>query len=169
MNLKINLGGGNKKINGYKNIDKIKNNNVDIVHDLNIFPYPFENDSISEIIADNVFEHLDDLVKVLEEIYRICKNNAIIKIFVPYFKSTGAFTDITHKHFFSEKSFDFLNDNHEYKYYTKSKFKVIEKKLITKKFSNKHIIRDFLPYKKFFNYFIFNIYDEIYFELKCIK
>jgi len=169
MGLKINLGCGNKKIDGYVGVDKTNTSAVDVIHDLNVFPYPFEENSVSEILLDNVLEHLDNPMKILEELYRICLNNAKIKIYVPYFKSNGAFTDITHKKFFSENSFNFLNKDHEYNFYTNINLKVTERKLLSMRYNKNHVLRNLLPFKKFLNHFLFNIYDEIYFELVCIK
>lgn len=167
---KINLGCGNKKIFGFIGVDHIKTAAVDITHDLNITPYPFAADSVDEIIADNVLEHLNDVIEVMEEFYRICQNGAIIKISLPYYKSSGAFSDLTHQHFFTENSFQYFSPEHEYHFYTKAKFKVLKIQLLAKDFGDRrHKLRNFLPFKKFFNYFLFNIYDEIYFELECIK
>ncbi|MBU4347363.1 methyltransferase domain-containing protein [Patescibacteria group bacterium] len=168
---KLNLGCGEQKISGFIGVDRVKTSSVDVVHDLNKFPYPFKNNSISEILMDNVLEHLDDTIKVMEEMYRICKNEAIIKIYVPYYKSSGAFTDPTHKHFFTENSFQYFEKNHSYHFYTKTNIEIIKKELIAhKKFKDtKHILRNLLPFKKLLNQFLFNIYDEIYFKLKCIK
>ncbi len=168
---KLNLGCGEQKNPGFIGVDRVKTSAVDVVHDLNKFPYPFKDNSISEILMDNVLEHLDDAIKVMEEVYRICKNEAIIKIYVPYYKSSGAFTDPTHKHFFTENSFQYFEKNHPYHFYAKTNFEIVKKELIAhKKFKDmRHILRNLLPFKKLLNHFLFNIYDEIYFELKCIK
>lgn len=141
-----------------------------MVHDLNIMPYPFADNSIEEIIADNILEHLDDVVVVMEELYRVCRNGAIIKISLPYYKSSGAFSDPTHKHFFTENSFQCFTVEHEYHFYTKAKFKIVKRELLSKNFNDpKHKLRNLLPFKKLLNNFLFNIYDEIYFELECVK
>jgi len=141
-----------------------------LVHDLNIMPYPFADNSIEEIIADNILEHLDDVVVVMEELYRVCRNGAIIKISLPYYKSSGAFSDPTHKHFFTENSFQCFTVGHEYHFYTKAKFKIVKRELLSKNFNDpKHKLRNLLPFKKLLNNFLFNIYDEIYFELECVK
>ncbi|MBA3047830.1 methyltransferase domain-containing protein [Patescibacteria group bacterium] len=168
---KLNLGCGNKKIPGFAGVDFVKTKAAEIVHDLNKFPYPFPDNSVDEILMDNVLEHLDDVIKVMEEVYRICKHGAIIKIFAPYYKSSGAFTDPTHKHFFTENSFQYFDENHAYHFYAKANFKVISKKLIAhKKYKDaRHFLRNLLPGKKILNNFLFNIYDEIYFKLQCVK
>jgi len=167
---KINLGCGNVKIQGFLGIDRVKTTAADLTHDLNIMPYPLPDNSVNEIIADNILEHLDDIIAVVEELYRLCQNGAIIKINLPYYKSSGAFTDPTHKHFFTENSFEYFNLEHEYHFYTKARFKIVKCELLCKNFGDRrHKLRNLLPFKKLLNIFLFNIYDEIYFELECIK
>ena len=48
--MKLNLGCGSKILEGYTNVDKFDYYKPDIVHDLEITPYPFEENSIDEII-----------------------------------------------------------------------------------------------------------------------
>lgn len=170
MGIKLNLGCGHKKIFGFIGVDHIKTTAADIIHDLNTTPYPLAADSVDEIIADNVLEHLNDVIAVMAEWHRLCRNGAIIKISLPYYKSSGAFTDPTHKHFFTENSFQYFNSEHEYHFYAKAKFKILKIKLLAKDFNDpRHKLRNLLPFKKFFNFWLFNIYDEIYFELECVK
>jgi len=165
---KLNLGCGNTKINGYLGVDYTKNINVDIVHDLNIYPYPWENNSIKEIILDNVLEHLNDVVKTIDELYRILQPNGKIIIRVPYAKSDWAFVDPTHKHFFTENSFNYFTETHEYNYYSKSRF-TVKYKFINNTQNLSHKIRNLLPLKGILRYFLFNIFDEIEFELIKLK
>lgn len=111
-------------------IDKFKLPGVDIVHDLNKFPYPFSDNEFDEIICDDVLEHLEDLIKVMEELWRITKPRGVIKISVPHFSSDNYFTDITHKHPFSSRSFDFFDPRYSermHPFYTHAKFRVIKK------------------------------------------
>lgn len=169
--IKLNLGCGEKKEEGYIGVDRVSTNAAEIVHDLNIFPYPFLDNSVKEIVMDNVLEHLDDVLKVMEELYRICLSGALVRINVPYFKSNSAFTDPTHRHFFTETSFKYFAPDHLLHFYTKAAFALEKVKLIshTEHRDAKHFFRNLLPFKKILNYFLFNIYDEIYFELKCLK
>jgi hypothetical protein len=45
----------------------------------------------------------------MEELYRICKDGALVKIIVPYFRSRWAFIDPTHRHFFTADSFSYFD------------------------------------------------------------
>lgn len=102
--MKLNLGCGTTRIEGFCGVDLLKTPAVDISHDLNQFPYPFADNSVEEIILDNVLEHLVDVIAVMDEIYRICIDGASVKIMVPYFKSNSAYTDPTHRHFFPKRA-----------------------------------------------------------------
>ena len=177
--VKGNFGCGLKPLKGYVNLDFVKRSGVNVVHNLEEFPYPFENDTFDEIFMDNVLEHLEDTIKVVEELYRICKPNAIIKIIVPHYSSCMAFSHITHKRFFGSGSFNnFDGDNWER--YSNINLKVLENKLIWLGCRNWAWIR---PLKLFMNYII-NLkpflaerflcylvggFDHIEFKLKVIK
>ena len=66
-------------------MDKISLPGVDIVHDLNTFPYPFADSSFDEIYAMHVIEHLDSIVRAMEEIHRLAKPNAKVVIVTPHY------------------------------------------------------------------------------------
>ncbi|MBA7579795.1 hypothetical protein ES708_21671 [subsurface metagenome] len=83
----MDLGYSKRKQKGAMGIDISKDTDVDVVHDLNVFPYPFTDNEFDYIGADNVIEHIDSAVKVLEELHRISKNGATIKIVISFFLS----------------------------------------------------------------------------------
>src|SRR2546422_11352113 len=78
----LDIGCGRNKAPGAIGIDKIALPGVDIVHDLNSFPYPFGDSSFDEIYATHVIEHLDTIVGAMEEIHRLAKPNAKV-VFKP--------------------------------------------------------------------------------------
>ncbi|MEK6861061.1 MAG: methyltransferase domain-containing protein, partial [Nanoarchaeota archaeon] len=82
---KLNLGCGAKIRKGYINCDIVKLPGGDVGHDLNKFPWPFHNNSFKEIICEHILEHLDNFNKVINEIWRISKPNARIKVHAPYY------------------------------------------------------------------------------------
>ena len=98
--MKINLGSGSKILKGYVNVDKFQYYNPDVVHDLEKFPYPFEDNSIDEILLSHVLEHIgqnpDVFNNIIKELYRICKNNSIVDIRVPHPRHDDFISDPTH-------------------------------------------------------------------------
>jgi len=125
---KLDLGCGSSKKDGFLGVDILDFPCIDIKHDLNIFPYPFNNNEIDEIWLDNVLEHMNDPVRVIEEVYRVCKNGAKINVGVPYFRSFYATIDPTHKHFFGISWFNYFDPSHlffeKYNYKKDIKFKI---------------------------------------------
>jgi SAM-dependent methyltransferase len=126
----LHLGCGRNKKNGAIGIDIDPHSDADIVHDLNTFPYPFSNNYFTVVIAEHILEHLDDIVKVMEEVHRISKDSAYIHITSPHFSSVDGFTDITHRHYFTSRSFDYFipgTDLYKYRY---AHVKYIKNKII---------------------------------------
>jgi len=67
--VKVNLGCGPNKARGDIEGDKIKLPTVDIVHDLDVYPYPFGENSVDEVICSHILEHLKDFTRAMEELY----------------------------------------------------------------------------------------------------
>ena len=85
--MNLNLGCGSKIYDDYVNVDKFDLYDIDIQHDLEKFPYPFDDNSVEEIILSHVLEHVGQdpnvFITILKEIYRICKNQAFLYCFYP--------------------------------------------------------------------------------------
>lgn len=108
----LDLGCGKKKRPDAIGVDYSDRHDADVIHDLNVFPYPFDNDSIDYVYLDNVLEHLERPMRVMEEVYRITKPGACVKVIVPYFRSVWAFIDPTHKTCFTVDSFAYYDPRH---------------------------------------------------------
>ncbi|MBU1108933.1 MAG: class I SAM-dependent methyltransferase [Candidatus Riflebacteria bacterium] len=94
MVTKLNLGCGEFKKEGYVNVDCFAVSEPDIRHDLNSFPYPFEENSFTLIEADHLLEHLNDPFQVMRELYRIGADGCKIKLRMPHF--SRGFTHAQH-------------------------------------------------------------------------
>ena len=172
----LDIGCGNHKVKDAIGLDQVKIEGVDIVHDLNKIPYPFKDNSFDIVYANQVLEHLEmPLDKILGELCRICKPEGRIKILVPHALSVGAFSDPTHRKFFTYFTFDYFGSN-EQSYYSKVRARIIKRKFfyLTGRLSSKLLrplqwIINRMPkiYSHFFA-FIFPI-STLYFELEPIK
>lgn len=126
----LNLGCGQTRIPNSIGVDFAKHSNyVDVVHNLNLVPYPFKSGSISEIHIYHVLEHLSQPIKIIEELHRLLMTNGKIFLRVPHFSSLGAFTDITHVRPFAFHSFDCFEINDYFHFYTKANFKILSKEI----------------------------------------
>jgi SAM-dependent methyltransferase len=104
----LDLACGGTKSPDAVGIDRLPLPGVDFVHDLDTFPYPFDSDTFDRVICLNGMEHLDRPLDVLAELHRISRPGALIHIASPHFSSVDFFTDPTHRHPFSSRSFDYL-------------------------------------------------------------
>ena len=95
MLTKLNLGCGEFKKDGFINVDLSSVPGVDLCHNLNEFPYPFEDNHFTEIEADHLLEHLEDPFRVMQELYRIAADGCVITLRVPHF--SRGFTHPEHK------------------------------------------------------------------------
>ena len=106
--MKLNLGCGRHKLEGFINIDKVKECHPDIHRDL-IRGLPFGDNTIDEIFTSHTFEHLkgeEDFIFVMNECYRVLKSNGILRIVVPSgYKLEWALRDPTHNRVFFEQTF----------------------------------------------------------------
>jgi SAM-dependent methyltransferase len=119
----LHLGAGRKYQPDAVNVDVVAATKPDVVHDLDCRPWPFPDDHFSEVRAHDVIEHLDDVVRTMEEIYRVARDGALVKVTVPHFSCANAFTDITHRHYFSAASFNYFTGDNEFNFYTDCRFR----------------------------------------------
>ena len=96
--MKINLGSGTKRYPGYTNIDNDAGSNPDYVINLEKDKFPFEDNSVDEVIAHHILEHLGDgFFHCIQELYRVCTHGTIIDIRVPHPHHDTFLIDPTHK------------------------------------------------------------------------
>lgn len=102
--LKVDLGCGGSKPEGFIGVDIVHGEGVDIVADLRE-KFPFPDASVDEIRAYDTIEHLPDKIHTMNEIWRVCKPGARVDILVPSTDGRGAFQDPTHVSFWNINSF----------------------------------------------------------------
>ena len=110
---KLNLGCGRDlkpKSEGWVNADAQKAKGVDKSFNFEKFPWPFKANTFDYVLMDNVLEHIDNIPKLMDELWRVCKNNAIIEIFVPYWNNSVAYNTPDHKHYFNTRTFEVICD-----------------------------------------------------------
>jgi len=97
---KINLGCGKDYLDGWVNVDFYDDSTCDIKHDLEVFPWPWKDDSVSEIKIIHTLEHLGAdwkvYIKILQEMYRVCEDDAHIQVDVPSPWHWNYISDPTH-------------------------------------------------------------------------
>lgn len=96
--MKINIGGGYKKYEGFLNLDLDPHTNPDFVVNLEVDKLPFDDDTISEVKAHHILEHMGEgFFHLMKELYRVCKDGAIIDVVVPHHRHDIFLADPTHR------------------------------------------------------------------------
>lgn len=97
--MKLHLGSGFNTFDGFLNVDYDERCNPDVIQDLEKKPWQFDTNSVDEIIAHHLLEHLGDpgFFNFMQELYRVCKPNALVKIVVPHHRHDVFLNDPTHR------------------------------------------------------------------------
>ncbi len=161
---KLNFGSGMDIRHGWDNADWLENGN-NLKFDFEKYPYPIKDNTYDYIHSGRVLEHLDKPDKVLLELWRICKPNAIIDVIVPSYNNRSAYDGIEHKHYFSKICFEYFV-NHPYDtHYSKKYFKIIICEEIPTN------VGRFIPksLREKLSLFLFGIMSYVHVKLKVLK
>jgi hypothetical protein len=97
--MKLHLGSGYKRFPDFLNVDFDPATNPDYVVDLGKDAWPFEDNSVTEVKAHHVLEHLGDpdYFHFLKELYRVCANGALVDVRVPDARHSNFLNDPDHR------------------------------------------------------------------------
>ncbi len=107
MSERLNLGCGTDVRQGWVNLDVADLPGVDVVHDLAELPLPFADEHFSEVLANDVLEHLD-YIPVVRELHRVVASGGRLHVRSPHFTSAAVWVDPTHRTSFSIETFQFF-------------------------------------------------------------
>lgn len=116
---KLNIGCGQQVLEGWINLDKTDSTKIELVFDLNGIPQtklPIEENTIKDIYAAHVIEHLDNPLQVFSELWRIAEPGCRIIIRVPHGSSDAAHNDPTHKRIIFPGFFTYLGQPKYHKF-----------------------------------------------------
>ena len=134
MGLRLNLGCSDRFRKGFTNVDICEP--ADVVCDLESLPWPWDDNSVDEIISDDILEHIHPftwrdvtadyanlgfpvrtreeskypIVALMNEVWRVLTPDGTIRIFIPTTDGRGAFQDPTHKTFWNRNTFFYFTD-----------------------------------------------------------
>ena len=115
VNMKLDIGCGKNKKEGFHGVDQYAMEGVDTVCNLASGRWPWDDDSVDEAHCSHFLEHLTNLgdkwerVHFFNELYRVMKQGAKCTIILPHWASNRYYGDPTHKEPFSEMGFMYLS------------------------------------------------------------
>lgn len=98
--MKLNMGCGHSKLEGFVNVDLFPECNPDVVCDLEKLPWPWETGSATQVLFNHSLEHLGadsrTFLEMMKELYRISANGCMIHINAPHPRHDNFINDPTH-------------------------------------------------------------------------
>lgn len=159
----LDLGCGPKtKKAGSIGLDKRPAPHVDVVHDLNCFPYPFSDSEFDHIEMSHIIEHIDRPLHLMNEVHRIAKNGATIRIITPHYSSQLSYGDLEHFHHFGYITFSTLQNTglfriQNHKLYFTDFYKVFGVSVVANLFPRR--------WEKYFAFIFPALYVEVHLEV----
>lgn len=97
--IKLDLGCGGKKKEGFVGCDQFAMEGVDHVFNIGEEAWPFEDKSVDEAHASHFLEHLTAKQRMhfFNELYRVMDDGAKATIITPHWASNRAYGDMTHQ------------------------------------------------------------------------
>ena len=119
--IRLDIGCGASKQPGFVGIDVRDLPGVDIVHDLNVHPWPIDDDSVLVAMASHLVEHIPPVVldaqgrtrflfvEFMNEVWRIMKPGGEFMIACPHGSSQGFLQDPTHCNALNETTWAYFD------------------------------------------------------------
>jgi hypothetical protein len=95
----LNVGCGRNIRPGWINLDSYPLPGVGLVADLELcgtVPLALPDNFVDEFLLSHVMEHIRNVLPMMQELHRVAKPNAVMKVHVPYGSSDDAYEDPTH-------------------------------------------------------------------------
>jgi len=121
--IKLDLGGAiqsNCDDNSYLTVDLSPNAGLVMNLDDPNFKFPFGDDTVDEIRAFHILEHIHNIYPLLDECHRVLKAGGFMYIVVPKFPEGCATVDPTHVRFMTPENFHYFSRKFAYMNYTKN-------------------------------------------------
>lgn len=115
--IRLDIGCGENKNPGFVGIDILPLKGVDIVWDLETFPWPLPDECVLTATASHVLEHINPakgtFLKFMDEIWRIMKPGGQFAFVVPHASSHGYQQDPTHINMINETTMHYFDPDPE--------------------------------------------------------
>lgn len=104
------MGCGTDYKQGWINVDR-GNCDCDVQHDIENYPWPFDDGVVEVVYMQHVLEHLDpnSYGKLVAELHRVLKPGGIFQAISPHATSDNFNTDPTHKWRLTTRTFDYVD------------------------------------------------------------
>ena len=114
--MRLYLGSGKHRIEGFTHLDKVQFDGIDIVADVTK-GIPLEDNSVDQVYSQDFMEHLptESKVFVINEIWRVLKNGGTMEHYIPNAGSRNDFGSPSHLSHWNLQQFEHFDiDSYRY-------------------------------------------------------
>ena len=155
----LDVGCGINKSPGAIGIDRNPDSHADVLCDLDHIPYPFADNSFTELRAIHVIEHLSDVIRSMEEFHRLVRPGGHVRIETPHYTDFSSFCDPTHRWHLNTFSFRYFGQDHGgFGYYSRCRFREISLRVKLLAFWRwlgfEFLVNHFPRYRRFWEHYL---------------
>ncbi|HCC58182.1 MAG TPA: methyltransferase type 11 [Solibacterales bacterium] len=155
----LDVGCGVKKYAGSVGIDRNLASAADVICDLDCFPYPFADHSFDGLRAIHVIEHVQDVIRTMEEFHRLVRPGGRVRIETPHYTDFSSFCDPTHRSHLNSYSFRYFGEDHAgFGYYSNVRFREISVRLkllnLWRWLGFEFLVNHFRGFRKFWEHYL---------------
>lgn len=172
----LDVGCGLKKQAGAVGIDHNRASAADVIVDIDSGNLPFRRDSFDRIFAIHVIEHVDSVIRVMEEFHRVLRPGGTVRIETPHYSDFSSFCDPTHRNHLTSFSFKYFGEDHGgFGYYSEARFRETSVRVKLLKFWKwlglEFLVNHFLRFRRFWEHYLCFVVrgKVIEFEFEALK
>jgi methyltransferase family protein len=110
----IDLGSSDHKQKGFLGVDKRPVKNLDLLFDIELFPWPLPTECVDRLLCSHVLEHITPklMLDLMDEMWRVMKPESQAYLVYPHADSFGFKQDPTHCNAMNEATFTYFTPDH---------------------------------------------------------
>ena len=112
--IRLDIGCGGNKQPGFVGMDRRPLPGVDIVHDLEVFPWPVPDGCCLLVMGSHIVEHIKPWLMIpwMDEIWRVMRDGGELLLSTPYAGSPGYWQDPTHCNGCNEATWQYFDPDY---------------------------------------------------------
>jgi hypothetical protein len=149
--IRLDIGCGGNKQPGFVGMDKRELEGVDMVHDLEVFPYPIPDEVCCIIKGSHIIEHIKPwlTIDLMDELWRIMQVGGKLLLSTPYAGSSLYWQDPTHCNGCNQITFQYFDPEYPlYGIYNPKPWKIEQGFPVWQEPGNLEVIMEKIPEQK---------------------
>ena len=154
----LDVGCGINKRPGAIGLDSNSDTAADVLGDINKGALPFRESTFDRVELIHVIEHVEDVVRTIEELHRVSKPGGVIRVETPHYTDFSSFCDPTHRWHLNSFSFRYFTEQGGFSYYSRGRLSerslYIKLLKLWKLLGFELLVNNVHPFRKFWEHYL---------------